>query len=171
MDVLKHYSPPIDWQAFQRGALSEDVWAEFKDLVLLCHAFKYWQDAAGQRRRERRPVPLYAESDYMRRKGRREWQGGLKKLEGHQMRAAYLADGKLSAIANLGSQRKGTADWNFSLALATAVGTEVLLNPTAYERAPFHVLAFDRFIAADEVQGEPTQMADEWRRRAGMNNL
>ena len=67
MDVLEHYAPRIDWERFQQGPLSDDVWSALRDVLLLCHAYKHWKDVARETRRSRPgPSPFDSESAYQR---------------------------------------------------------------------------------------------------------
>lgn len=165
MDVLKYYTPQIDWERIQQGPLSDDVWSAFRDALQLCHAYKHWKDVARETRRSRPgPSSLYSESTYQRRKRRREWELQIKQDESHMYRAAFLAAEKLWAIAHMMEGRKDTPDWHFSLALMKAVGAETMTNTlTGHERANFDVLAFDEFNANAEVSSDPDAMASRWR--------
>ncbi len=168
MDVLAYYTPRIDWERFQRGPISDDVWSAFRDVLLLCHAYRHWKAVVTETRRSGPPPPpLYAESTYLRRKRRREWNLQIEQEETHMYRAAFLAAQKLWAIAGIVQGRKDMPDWHFSLALMKGVGEAITNTSTGHERANFDVLAFDEFDANAEVSSDPDAMASRWREAAG----
>jgi hypothetical protein len=133
MDVLEYWQPQIDWDRFNQGPLSSDVWACFCDAVKLCHALKYWKDAVKLHdRNPSRPSPFYIESAYGRRKRISEHKAQRDELRGHMLRAAFLAAGKILSIAHMVQKREGTPDWLFSVALIKSVGTEVVEDTIYY---------------------------------------
>jgi hypothetical protein len=66
------WEPAIDWQRFNRGPISEQMWGDFTQLVRICHAYHHWQRETARVSMTRPPRPLHSESKYMARKGRRE---------------------------------------------------------------------------------------------------
>ena len=169
MDVLEYYTPQIDWERFQQGPISDDVWSAFRDALVLCHAYKHWKGVGRETRRSvPGPSPFYSESAYQRRKRRREGALHIEQNEKRMYRAAFLAAEKFGAIAGMVQGRMDKPDWNFSLALIKSVGAEVITHPlTGHERANFDVLAFDEFDANAEVSSDPDAMASHWREAAG----
>ena len=168
MDVLQFWEPEIDWKEFHQGAISPDVWAKFQELVRLCHAFKYWKDAAREHdRHPSRPDPFYKESAYGRRKRLEEAKFQRDSLKGHMHRAAFLAAGRLWTIIDFVQDRKGTSDWVLSLALVESVGSVVITDTMrGHERAEFDVLAFNKFDASTEIGDDLSEMAARWRSSA-----
>jgi hypothetical protein len=166
MDVLEHWQPQIDWTLFEQGCISPDVWDSFRKLILLCHAFKYWNNAARSFRPSR---PYFEESTYGRRKRKAADELQRKQLIGHKYRAAFLAAGMIYKIADLVQAREGTADWTLSLALFNSV-SEIIDTLQGHERADFSVLAFEQFDVTTEINGGPSEIAKVWKDRAYRTN-
>jgi hypothetical protein len=162
MDVLEYWQPQIDWDRFNQGPLSSDVWACFCDAVKLCHAFKYWKHAV--RLHDRNPSrPFYKESAYGRKKRISEHKVQRENLRNHMLRAAFLATGKILSIALMAQRREGIPDLLFSVALIKSVGTEIVEDTMrGHERARFDVLAFQTFDAITELTQNADEMAERW---------
>lgn len=167
MDVLEHYNPTLDMEAFVQGPVSNDVWSAFIDAVRLCHSFKYWSAAARLYARTGPPAPIYNESAYKRQKRRREHLLETKGIENKKYRAAYLAGSKLWVIDTIAESRKGSPDWVLSRGLITAVGERHMADTmTGHERAEFDVIAFNGFDAGFELTTDVEAMARRWRSAA-----
>jgi hypothetical protein len=164
MDVLEYWRPNIDWSGFKQGPVSAQMWQHFQNLVQLCHAYRYWQSAAQENRRQPIQRSLYGnESAHMRRKHRQEWQGAIDRCEDHMYRAAYLAAEQMSAMSFLISDSDtGKPDWVFWMALRLA-----LADQPRHERARCNAGAFDSFDAELELQEAPDRMALRWLERGG----
>jgi hypothetical protein len=162
MDVLEYWEPSIDWSRFDQGDLHSDIWNPFTKLVRLCHAFRYWDDAAESARRERVPAPINPESRSSRTKRKAEYGLVIKGLKDHKVRAAYLAAEKLSEIHSLLRREPSFSpegpEWKCYLALECAV--ESLPH---YERGHYGAAAFDSFDAKVELTGDPFPIAQRWR--------
>ena len=172
MDVLEYYLPRVDWDQFSQGPLSDDVWAEFQDLILLCHSHKHWEMAVREARREGPGRSMYKEIPYTLRKRRREWVLSIEHSNNHKYRAAFLAAGKICRIASMVQERQGSPDWQFSLALALAVGRHVILNDiTGHETAEFGVLAFTAFDGDTEIGNSPENMSEAWRTASALGSV
>lgn len=168
MDVLRIYDPPLEYEKFNQGPISDDVWSSFIDIVRLCCAYEYWSQLARYSARSRPPAPLYDESGYMRRKRRQEHRNETKRYEDHKFRAAFLAAEQLWQLVSLIQDRDGTPDWHLTEALFIAVGIQHLRNPiTGHERAEFDVLALNEFDAATGVCSNAETTATRWRIKAG----
>jgi hypothetical protein len=164
MDVLEYWVPDIDWAQFHAGPVSAEMWTRFKQLVQLCHAYRYWQGVARQQRREPLSRPLYPESKYMRNKRRHEHRRNIERSEGHMYRAAYLAAEKMAEMSFLISKDdEGKPDWNLWWSLRLALAYQ-----PSHERARCNAAAFEEFTADQELRnGDPLMIANRWLERAG----
>ena len=165
MDVLQYWTPQLDWARFDQGPIGDELWNQFKQLVLLCHAYSYWQDAAREQRMTRPSRPYYPESAYMRRKRQQEWKGQIDRCEGHMYRAAYLAAEKTAAMSYLVKNDRTRPDWNLWLALWLALAYQ-----SNHERARCKAAAFEEFSAEAELQGTAEEIAVHWLVRAGYSD-
>ena len=111
MDVLQYWCPHIDWSRFDQGAIPEEMWQRFKQLVQLCHAYRYWEEAT-RAQRATPPRPFYEESAYKRRKRQQEWKGQIDRCKGHMYRAAYLAADKMAEMSHLVTNDRANPAWN-----------------------------------------------------------
>ncbi len=166
MDVLAYWTPQIDWTRFRQGGLADAFWQRFKQLVMLCHAYKHWDDASNEAARTRPPKPFYPESRYGRSKRLAEHARGVEEIRDHKYRAAYLACDKIAELSKL--FEVGTIlspqgpEWRCYLALHFAV--EPLPQ---HERSHCRAAAFENFDADAELVGEPLEIARRWRHAAG----
>ncbi len=62
MDVLEYWMPEIDWAKFHAGPVSAEMWTRFKQLVQLCHAYRYWKEAVREQQRTPFGRSYYPES-------------------------------------------------------------------------------------------------------------
>jgi hypothetical protein len=156
MDVLKYWTPGIDWAQFEAGPISDNMWAIFRQFVELCHAYHYWRKAM----RNQVMVDL-PESKDSRKKRQREWRAKIDRCETRMKRAAFLADEKISEMSWLiGEEDKGKPDWILwrSLRLASAY--------------PADATAFEEFDANQELQSnDPLKIANHWLVKAGYGEL
>ncbi|MCZ6592412.1 MAG: hypothetical protein O7B98_14910 [Alphaproteobacteria bacterium] len=163
MDILEYWKPEIDWGPFQRGAVSDDMWLKFTELVQLCHAHRHWEEEVRVARSIPLPRPLHSESNYRRRKRARERKVDIIRREDHMYQAGFLAAEKISEMSYLISpENKGSPDSNLYFALRYAVA-----HQPSHERARFKAAAFNTFDASKELDSEPGEIARRWLSRAG----
>jgi hypothetical protein len=157
MDVLEYWHPPIDWNLFHQGSLSDAAWGYFKQVVLLCHAYRHWEEDARDRRLEPpRHYVFPAEDKRQFKKRRDQWETDIRRSERHRDRAKFLADEAVVRCSHLGAEAaEGTADWKLGFALPLVVR----VRPDA--------AAFAGFDAEQELAGEAEQIAFGWLRKAG----
>lgn len=150
MDVLEYWKPEIDWIAFKQGTISDAIWESFRELVQLCHAFRYWQ----QSEKSLRGVPRSRDKLIM--------QDNRKMLENatnNKLRAAYLASDRMAKISN---ELSSKLDGSLYMRLRIAVDYR-----QPYERRLWDVLAFDSFDAEQELRKPAEEVVDSWILAAG----
>jgi hypothetical protein len=162
VDVLEYWSPTIDWAKFQQGGISEEVWLCFKQVVQLCHAFRYWETDAQDKRLC--PPRLYldsvpAESRPQFRKREDHWKSEILQSENRRNRAKFLVSEKIAELSYLGTnsvagEAEGTADWKLWYALQVAARP---YPPAA---------AFGGFDAEKELDGEVNEIVARWLQQA-----
>ena len=164
MDVLEYWSPIIKWEQFSQDAVSDKMWAYFKQVVQLCHAHQYWEEAARIASHSRPPPSDYGkETTYARKKRLDGWKHEIERAKGHMHRAAFLTAESIASMSYLLTEElKGTADWNLYWALRLAVR-----HQPNHERARCKVAAFVSFDSGNELRGEPPEIARRWLRQAG----
>jgi hypothetical protein len=167
LDVLAYWTPQIEWERFDCGAISVDVWERFRRTVLLCHAIKHWETAIHSKRLEPPRHYSFPPEDRVEfRKRQNAWQSEIRDLEGHRNRAAFLASDEVAHISYAGTNAsakddasaaaaKGTPDWKLWISAKIAVSG----RPTS--------LAFEAFDADRELAGEPNETAKRWLKQVG----
>jgi hypothetical protein len=137
VDVLEYLSPSIDWRRFAQGAVSDPMWRNFKDLVLLCHCVEHWRETLRFLSFTRPPQPSYTpESRHYRKKRLDEWTRPINESENHMHRAAHLADEKIAEMSYLVSPvGRGSSDCNLYFAAWTLQNPLCALCPS---RPPFN---------------------------------
>jgi hypothetical protein len=165
MDVLEYWRPHIDWSRFDQGAIPDEIWERFKELVQLCHAYHYWQEATRAQRAARPPRPLYEESAYKRRKRQQEWKRQIDQCEGHMYRAAYLAAEKMAEMSYLVTNDRANPAWTLWLALWLALAYQ-----PNHERARCNAAAFGEFRVEAELHGSAEEIAAGWLKKAGYSD-
>src|ERR1700730_18341974 len=125
-NVLLPWSPIIDWSRFEQGAISDKVWASFKQLVQFCHAFCHWeQDGQNKRASPPRHYTFPPEDKRQFKKRRDQWDSDIRQSETYMHRAGYLAD---ETIAKMSYLIGPDPDWKLSSALRGAVGRQPRLR-------------------------------------------
>jgi hypothetical protein len=169
--VLKFYTPDIDWSGFHQVNISDDVWADFRDVVLLCHAYVHWKHILSENERFKPAAPLCMESKYMRRKRLDALRREIRSNKNHFNRTAFLAGEKLWSMVAMTSTREDSPDRYLSWALMKAVGAKHILNRmTGHERADFDVLAFETFNGND-VSADIDALSTRWPASAGYQKI
>jgi hypothetical protein len=164
MDVLKYWSPTIDWNCFAQGAVSDRMWSGFKDLVILCHCVEHWREAVHSHRMSRPRAPLHTpETPYRRKKRLDEWRQPIRECDTHMHRAAHLADEKLDWMSNLPTAaNEDTPDWKLLAAAALSIG-----KSRGHEQARYKSVAFDAFDVTELSEPDPSVIASQWLVMAG----
>src|SRR6266566_8249655 len=87
MESLRLWHPQIDESRFHQGAVSDEMWVTFEQLVQFSHVYRHWQQVCLKKRF---PPPDRAEqeSKYSRKKRRDEWKKEIHKSECHMYDAA-----------------------------------------------------------------------------------
>jgi hypothetical protein len=164
VDVLEYLSPSIDWRRFAQGAVSDPMWRNFKDLVLLCHCVEHWRETLRFLSFTRPPQPSYTpESRHYRKKRLDEWTRPINESENHMHRAAHLADEKIAEMSYLVSPvGRGSSDCNLYFAASLSIGRSL-----GHERARYKSVAFGLFDAAQLAEPDPSIIASKWLIEAG----
>ena len=163
MEPLRYWHPQIDKSRFHQGAISDEMWVKFEQLVQLCHAYRHWQQVSLKKRFSA-PEQVEQGSKYSRKKRQDEWKKEIHQSERHMHDSALLAANKMvnmsALISNVDSDEK--QDWKLYSALTLAVA------PFAkHERGRFSVAAFRAFDADCELQGRTEEIALRWLGHAG----
>lgn len=167
MDVLEYWRPKIDWTRFDQGAVSDQMWSPFGQLVQLCHCVEHWRENHRSLSLSRPPAPYYTpESRHYRKKRLDEWKRPIQAAENHMHRAAHLADDKVAEMSYLiAPTDQGKPDWNLYLASALSIGRSL-----GHLRARYRSVAFDQFDAAELSEPDPSRTASRWLERAGLTD-
>jgi hypothetical protein len=163
MEPLRHWPPQIDKSRFHQGAISDEVWVKFEQLVQLCHAYRHWQQVSLKKRFSP-PEQVEQASKYLRKKRQDEWKWEIHQSERHMYNAALLAAHKMAdmslLISNVDSDEKQDLKLYSALTLAVAPFPK-------HERGRFSAAAFRAFDADCELQGRPEEIASRWLGHAG----
>jgi hypothetical protein len=166
MDVLEHWEPDINWDHFDQGDLHARFWKPFTELVMLCHSFKHWDEAAKMARRQRPSAPLYPDTRYGKEKRRKEHKDEIKGHEDHQYGAAYLAAEKLGEMYSLFARgspfTRERLEWKCYVALECAIESRPY-----HKRGHYRAGAFETFNSRSELVGDPFLIAQRWRAAVG----
>ena len=149
MDILEYWHPDIAWYQFDQGPISDGAWDCFKKVVLLCHAFRHWEEDV--QRKQLSPPKSKDKRQFEKR--REQWESDIRRSEKHRDRARFLADQKIVELSYLGINAdgaQGTADWKLWSALRTVVSA----HPQA--------VAFESFDGGREIKDEAAQIALRW---------
>jgi hypothetical protein len=165
MDFLKNI-PPINWDGFHQGPLSDDVWAAFRQVVTFANSYKYWKTRLGE---SRRPYPGESDSPYKRRKRKHEWQSQFRQEDTNMHASAHQEARFLHDIFGMVQARQNSADLYFAQALLKTVGPEVFDTMRGHERANMGALAFEAFDGKQEISDDPSTTAARWRQQNGVN--
>ena len=158
MDGLGEWEPTISWGNFKQGAVSDDMWRSFKQVVRLCHASCHWE----QEKRKLRTAPKKWSHESTRNFNQRRegWRDEFRRCEGHMNRAQSLA---VSTMVEMRSHIDGdnlmSPDSRLCLALIKAVRGQPQMR--------CKVAAFNAFDADTELAGGWEQIADRWLIAAG----
>jgi hypothetical protein len=163
MEPLRRWHPQIDKSRFHQGAISDEMWVKFEQLVQLCHAYRHWQQVSLKKRFSP-PEQVEQGSKYSRKKRQDEWKREIHQSERHMFDAALLAADKMAEmsllISNVDSDER--QDWKLYSALTLAVAPF-----PKHERGRFSAAAFRAFDADCELQGKPEEIASRWLGHAG----
>jgi hypothetical protein len=163
MEPPRLWHPQIDKSQFHQGAISDEMWVRFEQLVQLCHARRHWQQACLKKRIPP-PDKIEQDSKYSRKKRRDEWKREIHQSERHMYDAALLAADTMvdmSLLMSNGDPDDGQ-DWKLHSALTLAVAPF-----PKHERGRFSAAAFRAFDADCELRGKPDEIASRWLGLAG----
>jgi hypothetical protein len=163
MEPFRHWHPQIDESRFHQGAISDEMWLKFEELVQLCHAYRHWQEVCLKKRFPP-PDRVEQESKYSRKKRHDEWKREIHRIERHMYDAALLAADKMADMSFLISNGDpdDRQDWKLYSALRLAVAPF-----PKHERGRFRAAAFRAFDADCELQGKLDEIASTWLAHAG----
>src|SRR5215469_11096317 len=100
LDHLRCPHPQIDKGRFQQGAISDEMWVKFQQLVQLCHAYRHWHQVSLKKRLSL-PHQVEQGSKYSRKKRQDEWKREIHHSERHKYDAAILAADKMADMSLL----------------------------------------------------------------------
>jgi hypothetical protein len=156
----------IDKSRFHQGAVSDEMWVKFEQLVQLCHDYRHWQQVSLKKRLPP-PSVVDHESKYSRKMRHDEWKKEIHQSERHMNNAALLAADKMDDMSALISSidPHDRPDWKLYSALRLAVASF-----PRRERGRFGAAAFRAFDADRELQGKPEEIASRWLGYAGYHS-
>ena len=162
LDILEFWEPEIEWARFKQGSVSDAVWNRLRRVVILCHAFRHWDQDAGAKRSSPPRHLIFPEESSQDFKGRQaQWKRDIEQSETYKHRAKHLASDEVAKLAFLGTNAegtKGTPDWKLWYASRLMVAA----NPAAG--------AFDSFDADKELKDEVDVIASRWLKEKGRDN-
>jgi hypothetical protein len=163
MEPLRLWHPQIDKSRFHQGAISDEMWVKFEQLVRLCHVYRHWQQVCLKKRFPPRDQ-VEGESKYSRKKRHDEWKREIYQSERHMDDAALLAADKMADMSLLitNGGPRGRQDWKLYSALRLAVAPF-----PRHERGRFSAAAFRAFDANCELQDKLDEIASRWLGLAG----